>query len=238
MAFDTDSVQIGVDNRTSYSMSNNENDFIGPIKPLCDHYIKGVGGKLAVHGIGTVLWKINDDNNKMHEIKIPGTLFVKDLEMRLLSPQHWCQVAEDNKPNPDGTICITLANKVILKWDQLQFQKTIWIDKRNNCFTFQTTEGISNYYKSCQLINEENNYDHKNSKLCLMSYDTRMDQYLQNDEINNDDYEYEENLHDTLNIPTNVRNERKLFNEPYENLSAENLHAELMRWHYRLVPFK
>ena len=55
MAFDTDSVQIGVDNRTSYSMSNNENDFIGPIKPLCDHYIKGVGGKLAVHGIGTVL---------------------------------------------------------------------------------------------------------------------------------------------------------------------------------------
>lgn len=67
-----------------------------------------------------------------------------------------------------------------------------------------------------------------------MSCDTRMDQYLQNDEINNDDYEYEENLHDTLNIPTNVRNERKLFNEPYENLSAENLQAELMRWHYRL----
>ena len=234
MAFDTDSVQIGVDNRTSYSMSNNENDFIGPIKPLCDHYIKGVGGKLAVHGIGTVLWKINDDNNKMHEIKIPGTLFVKDLEMRLLSPQHWCQVAEDNKPNPDGTICITLANKVILKWDQLQFQKTIWIDKGNNCFTFQTTEGISNYCKSCQLINEENNYDHKKSELCLMSCDTRMDQYLQNDEINNDGYEYEENLHDTLNIPTNVRNERKLFNEPYENLSAENLQAKLMRWHYRL----
>ena len=55
-----------------------------------------------------------NDNNKMHEIKIPGTLFVKELEMRLLSPQHWCQLAEDNKPTPDGTICITFANKVIL----------------------------------------------------------------------------------------------------------------------------
>ena len=31
MVFDTDSVKIGVDNQTSYSMSNNENNFIGPI---------------------------------------------------------------------------------------------------------------------------------------------------------------------------------------------------------------
>ena len=42
MAFDTNSVQIAEDNRTSNSMSNNEDDFIGPIKPLCNHYIKGV----------------------------------------------------------------------------------------------------------------------------------------------------------------------------------------------------
>ena len=47
---------------------------------------------------------------------------------------------EDNKPTPDGTIYITFANKAILKWDQLQFQKTKWIDKRNNCFTFHTAE--------------------------------------------------------------------------------------------------
>ena len=65
-----------------------------------------------------------------------------------------------------------------------------------------------------------------------MKYEARMGKYLQHDIRKNGDYEYEENLHDTLNIPTNVRNKRKLSKEPYENLSA--VQAELMRWHYRL----
>ena len=35
--------------------------------------------------------------------------------MRLLLPQHWCQVAEDKKTTPDGTICITFDDVIILK---------------------------------------------------------------------------------------------------------------------------
>jgi hypothetical protein len=39
--------------------------------------------------IGTVQWNIQDDKGKMHTITLPGTYYIPDAEIRMLSPQHW-----------------------------------------------------------------------------------------------------------------------------------------------------
>ena len=52
--FDTDSFLIGVDNRTSFSMSSNPEDFVTPITPVNNLYVQGIGGRLKVIGKGTV----------------------------------------------------------------------------------------------------------------------------------------------------------------------------------------
>ena len=52
--FDSDSFEIGVDNRCSYTMTKNPNDFVGPISPTPNEHVMGINGLVKVEGIGTV----------------------------------------------------------------------------------------------------------------------------------------------------------------------------------------
>ncbi len=65
--------------------------------------VEGIKQGLDIKGIGTFKFKLEDDNCKMHEIKILNSLFVPDLKRCLLSPQHWMQEAKDNYPMHKGT---------------------------------------------------------------------------------------------------------------------------------------
>ena len=72
--FDADSYIIAVDNHSSCCMSNNIKDFVGPLikKKI---RIKGFQGATAFsHGMGTVKWKIQDDEGAIHDIYIKDTL--------------------------------------------------------------------------------------------------------------------------------------------------------------------
>ena len=84
--FDTDSFQIGIDNHSSRCISPNPRDFIGPIQPS-NNVLNGIAGSLKVQGIGTIIWKIRDDNGKIHEIKIKECLYIPQAKTRLFSPQ-------------------------------------------------------------------------------------------------------------------------------------------------------
>ena len=86
--FDTDSFIIGVDNHASRTLSNNKRHFIGYIRRLDNVFINGINGKLPIRGIGTIQWKIEDDDGKVHAIRIPNTFYVPQLEHCILSPQH------------------------------------------------------------------------------------------------------------------------------------------------------
>ena len=55
------------------------------------HTTRGAGVNLVVKGEGTVRWKIEDDNGKVHTILIKHCLYVPDLHICLLSLQHWAQ---------------------------------------------------------------------------------------------------------------------------------------------------
>lgn len=117
--FDTDSFDIGVDNHASRCMSNDRKHFVGNITPLKGHKVKGIGNKmLQVKGVGTISWKIEDDQGMVHKIHIKGSLYVPDLPICLWSPQHWAKQAADNNPDNRGTWCATYEDSCILYWDQ------------------------------------------------------------------------------------------------------------------------
>ena len=96
-------------------MSSRPEDFITPITPVNNLNVQGIGGRLKVNCEGTVSWNITDDNGVNDKIVIPETLYIKHLQYRFLSPQHWSKVSSDDRPNKDNTICITTANCLILQ---------------------------------------------------------------------------------------------------------------------------
>ncbi len=87
--FDTDSFKIGIDNHASRCMSNNRAHF--------EHFRPFV-------------FKLEDDDGKIHTIRIPNSLYIPRLPLSLLSPQHWAQEANDNTPLQNGTRMENFAN--------------------------------------------------------------------------------------------------------------------------------
>jgi hypothetical protein len=71
---------------------------------------------------------------------------------RLLSPQHWAQVAKDNYPLPHGTWCGTFDDTIVLQWKQRRFTRTILLDVgETNVGTLYTTPpGYARYAASAQ----------------------------------------------------------------------------------------
>jgi len=59
--------------------------------------VNGIGNGLAIKGIGTFKFSIEDNNGKIHTIKIPNSPYLPGLKQCLLSPQHWAQEAGDGK---------------------------------------------------------------------------------------------------------------------------------------------
>jgi hypothetical protein len=87
--------------------------------------VEGINDGLKIMGKGTFKFKIEDNNGRMHKIKIPNSLYLPGLKRCLLLPQHWVQEAGDKHPLPDGTWCKNTATHNILYWDQKHFQKSV-----------------------------------------------------------------------------------------------------------------
>jgi len=143
--FDTDSFIIGVDNHASRTLSNNKRHFIGYIRRLDNLFINGINGKLPIRGIGTIQWKIEDDDGKVHAIRIPNTFYVSQLEHCILSPQHWAQEADDHFPLMNGITSTTQARSELLRWSQGKFQRTVMMDPETNTPRFRSASGTIRY---------------------------------------------------------------------------------------------
>jgi hypothetical protein len=153
--FDSDSVPLKVDNCSSRTMSFDKNDFIGPLTPIKNAYVRGIGGKLQGVNLGTIRWCIEDDQGARHDIELPDSFYVPGLHSRLLCPQHWAQVAMDNYPKKDGTKCTTYADRIVMKWQQRQITRTVWLDTGStNTGTIYTAPGFSKYKAFCTEISD------------------------------------------------------------------------------------
>jgi hypothetical protein len=107
--FDSDSYDIFVDNCCSKSITNCLDDFLEPPRPS-NLLIKGFNGATTTTKVGTVQWPLQDDTGRVHRITLPHTYYSRHAEHRLLSPQHWAQVANQGK----GTRCITYHDSILL----------------------------------------------------------------------------------------------------------------------------
>ena len=96
--FDSDSYIIGVDGHASYCMGNHPDQFDGDLQLLDDgKTVSGIGSGIAIEGIGTFKFAIEDDTGQAHVIRIPNSLYVPSLKRVLLAPQHWAQEARDHQ---------------------------------------------------------------------------------------------------------------------------------------------
>jgi hypothetical protein len=143
--FDSDSFLIGVDNHSTTTISNDKSHFIGPIRPT-NVGIKGFGGTcVRAKGIGTVKWKIEDDEGKVHTFTIQNALYVPDSSLCILCPQQWAKQANDNFPMRNGTRCIDNADTCELEWKQRKYRRTIPWDPATNTGRFYSAPGTHHY---------------------------------------------------------------------------------------------
>ena len=122
-SFDTDSEcsPIGVDNRCSACISDDRDDFEGPLMAT-KRVIKGFGG-VTTKGVqtGTLLWRWADDTGKTHSFRIPNSYYVPQGGVKLISPQHLAQSLKDVR----GTGEETNGKECVLYWNNHQHRLTI-----------------------------------------------------------------------------------------------------------------
>ena len=246
--FDTDSHIIRVDNCATTSISSHIEDFIDPPIPL-NKRIKALNGTVDGAMIGTIKWHIEDDEGKVHPIILPNSLYLKSATSRLLSPQHWAQVAKDHKPLPHGTWCATFHDRVVLYWAQQQYKRTIPLDRYGtNVATIRSAPGYNAYSVFC----DEHHLDDDNKAVCYevgMVSDVESDNEVDsnNDDSNENyirtnplttDYSLSNNTskHTTTMGSYDVVDNNLLTHviEDEEDRQTINHAAEFLRWHHRL----
>jgi hypothetical protein len=100
--------------------------------------------------VGTVKWRVKDDNGKIHNIILPNTYYSPSVETRLLSPQHWAQVRGKKR----DTYSVTYYDAIIMRWNRDKYQITAPLDdrKHRNVGVMRSISRIRNYLTSCQAF--------------------------------------------------------------------------------------
>lgn len=92
IAFNTDSFSAISDCGASSSATPFLEDYVpGTYKPLKGITISGIALGLSASGIGTIIYKIKDDNGELFDLQIDKVLHLKQLPTRLVSPQQILQ---------------------------------------------------------------------------------------------------------------------------------------------------
>ena len=79
-------------------MANHEEYFQDIVKESDGGSVGEISDGLKTKGRGTSCFNLEDDNGKIHKIKILNNLSLPELKLCLLSPQHEVQEARDEKP--------------------------------------------------------------------------------------------------------------------------------------------
>ncbi len=77
--FDSDSFPIGIDCHASRCMANAPHLF-KDLKLVKMGSVEGIKHGLEIKGVGVFKFKIEDDNGRTHEMKIPNTLYLPELK--------------------------------------------------------------------------------------------------------------------------------------------------------------
>ena len=99
--FDADSVPIRMDAGSSRCLSKYKTDFKGPFKPV-KMKLKGIIGGTTNLYEATMVVNLEDDQGETDTIQTPHSIWAPDVDegVRIVSPQHWAQEANDHRPQP------------------------------------------------------------------------------------------------------------------------------------------
>ena len=227
--FDTDSEPIGIDNRCTATMSHRIEDFISDLVPT-DKVVKGFAGSQTSNVMkGTIKWKWEDDQGKVHKFIIPNSYYVPKGGVRLLSPQHWCRYVDksnfDNKLEP---ACETYGSRVTLRWGNREFTKTIPLDPRTNVATLHMAPDYTKFHAfSAQTgITIE---DEDNDPIC--QYNLISDNEDEEDETDYESQPAVRTIHFDLDGPT--PSQTPIVVEDEEERQNTTAAAEFLRYHQK-----
>jgi hypothetical protein len=153
--YDPDSFPIMLDNRASRCLTNALTDFVTTPKPT-NVRIRGIGdAKVAATFVGTVKWGFEDDTGQTHFFELPNTYYSSAVPGRILSLQHWAQVANDNNPMTRGTYSATFDDCIEMYWKQRQFKKTVSYDPATNVATLQSAPSYRSFSAYCAELTDD-----------------------------------------------------------------------------------
>ncbi|CAJ1959006.1 unnamed protein product [Cylindrotheca closterium] len=162
-SFDTDSCQVGIDNRASACISHRIKDFVGPLVKV-NRSIKGFGGERVMNVYqGTIVWKWQDNDGRLHRFRIPNSYYVPKGNCRLLSPQHWAKSQLGRGVSSITQYGIgetTTFDKCVLFWDRKKYSLDVPLGRTDNVATFYLAPGFKRFDLFCQ----ECNFDYDKSE--------------------------------------------------------------------------
>ena len=148
--FDTDSANIGIDNRCTACISHIADDFEPGTLRKCNRVVKGFGGSRETNvQVGTLLWRWEDNQGIVTEFRIPNSYYVPAGRVRLLSPQHWAQTQATTRAERARCHEHTDGNACTLSWGDGKHKRTIPLGRDNNVATFSLAPGYSNFEAFC-----------------------------------------------------------------------------------------
>lgn len=225
LSYNAASFSIPVDNCSNKYMPNSKGDFVGELLPVRTT-IKWRMGQIIATLKGTVHWRIQDDEGKVHVHSIPDTYFTPGVISRLLSSQHWDQVASDNFPRRRSTCCHTYDDEVELCWGQRKFQRTVKLSTSNNVANFRSAPGYENFKTFASHVEEP-----KGMSLNVISDDEMSVQGEESPDIQAPQGDVLMG-NELLKIVFDLKDPSN-FTEHEQDL-LENPQAELLKWHYTL----
>jgi hypothetical protein len=131
-------------------------DMFVSLEPCPGVFVGGDKGKIPVTGKGPMKLRLQSDKGNSTEELIPESLYIPELEMVLMCPQHWSQVANDNFPEPHGTWSYQQGEEFVMEWRQRTLRKTIPWDKRTNTAQFYTAPDTRRYRAFAERFDVKN----------------------------------------------------------------------------------
>jgi hypothetical protein len=148
--FDTDSGEIGVDNRCTACISHDPADFEPHSLKPTNRVVKGFAGSVTANvQVGTLVWTWENDEGVTTTFRIPDSYYVPSGSVRLLSPQHWAQTQGQSRQDRTMFTEHTDGLQCILTWDQGRSRRTIPLSRGSNVATFSLAPGYSDFQAFC-----------------------------------------------------------------------------------------
>jgi hypothetical protein len=255
--YDTDSYLIAIDNGSSRCITNNTKDFVGKVRKV-NLTVRGIGGNTSATLVGTVRWRIEDNEGKVHSFLIPGTYYNKGAPYRLLSPQHWSETRKEKRRSG----CTTYHDGVEMFWNKYKDIRSIPLDGSTNIALVRSAPDYSRLHSFYDELSKDEDTTIDESELYCMpaAVSVSDDESSLGSSSEGSQYSEEEpipvrrhpdlpdsvfpDVTDELAASETVVFDDLMDSEVHEIPEDEDVQgmtpqAELLKWHYRLghLPF-